>query len=634
MTTLPSIRLVLRTFSAGLVLAASVASAQPVGLFSGAPADAPAAAIPGHANRASARVGQLNPSVFAASQLSIELPDGRVLIADRERDERGPRGEMSWVGSFQDAPGTLLVLTRHQGAITGFFHHDDETYELQGSEAGVLLFQVDDAALPDEGEPVPVTSDAPDADALVNEEAAVAADALASGDPIVQDLLVVYTPASVATAGSVATLESKILSAISAANAAYVNSAINLRLNLVGMSQIAYTETGDMSTTLSRLRTVGDGHMDTVHGLRDSLGADLVALISNESNYCGIAYVMTSVSSSFASSAFSVTTQSCFSNQTLAHEIGHNQGNSHDRANGGSSAYAYSFGYRTCDNIAYTNGQSFRTVMGYSCSGTPRVNYFSNPQVFYNGAPMGVAYETNSSTAADNARSMRNTAATIAAFRSAPASTPPAAPTNLTGTATSFDRISLTWQDRSSDETGFTIERAVNGGSFSTRATLASNTTSFIDSGLSGSTTYHYRVRASNQAGASSWTNTASVTTPAAPVLPNSPSPATLTLSGSTAVVTWTNVSNEDSYRVTRETYNSRKRTWSATNYTVAANLTSFSQSLNSGTYRYSVRSVNAAGTSSPAIATCSGCGSDGSFTVGGGTTAKGRDKDRMPGKP
>jgi peptidyl-Asp metalloendopeptidase len=117
-------------------------------------------------------------------------------------------------------------------------------------------------------------------------------------------------------------------------------------------------------------------------------------MISEDSSACGVAYVMSSPSSGFASAAFSVTRQSCFSNQTLAHEIGHNQGNAHDRKNASSSAYPYSFGYRTCDNIAPANGQSFRTVMSYSCSGA-RVNYFSNPYVYYNGAPMGVAYETD-----------------------------------------------------------------------------------------------------------------------------------------------------------------------------------------------------------------------------------------------
>ena len=39
---------------------------------------------------------------------------------------------------------------------------------------------------------------------------------------------------------------------------------------------------------------------------------------------------------------------------------------------------------------------------------------------------------------------------------------PPAAPENLTATAVSTSRINLVWSDRSTDETGFTIDRATN----------------------------------------------------------------------------------------------------------------------------------------------------------------------------
>lgn len=588
--------------------------------------------IPGHAVRDRVQAGRPNPSAFRAGRILVDLPDGRQLSAHRTHEERGARGEVTWVGEFEDAPGSLLVVTRHRGVVTGFLHHGTETYELGVAADGrALLFQVDDAALPDEGEPIPVGDDSVEAAA----EADLAA-ASASGDVVVQDILLVYTAKAVARAGSAATLESKILNAVAAANSAYVSSAVNIRLNVVGLAQTSYTGDGDMALTLSRLRSTTDGYMDEVHTWRNQTGADLVALVSEDSGYCGYGYVMSSVSSSFASSAFTVTVQSCFSNQTLAHELGHNQGNSHDRANGGSSAYPYSFGYRTCDNIAYTNGQSFRTVMGYACSSSPRLNYFSNPDIFYNGAPMGVDYETSPSTSADNARSMNNTAAVTAAFRSPPATSAPAAPTGLTGSVTAHDAVSLNWSDQSSDESGFTLERAVATGSFTTRATLASSTKSFVDTGLTATTAYHYRLRAYNNAGTSAWSGTVSATTPAAPAVPASPTPATVALGGTTAAVVWTNVSGESSFRVVRATYNSRNNTWSTTSYTLAADVTSFSQSLSSGTYRYTVSAVNAAGASTAVVASAPGS-TDGSFLIGSTSTSSpkggGGSKDGGPGK-
>jgi peptidyl-Asp metalloendopeptidase len=622
----------------GLALLPDGALAQPAGepLLLDAITDA-SAPVPGHAVRSTAREGRFNTAALLASRVHVTLGDGRDLAAERREEVRGSRGETSWIGEFADAPGSLLVMTIHRGVVSGFLHHGADVYEIGTGRAGrVVLYQVDEDRLPGEGEPVPVTSgDAPDASA---DGVDVVAAVSVAGDVVAQDLLVVYTPKAVARAGSVATLESRILNAVAAANAAYTNSAVGIRLNVVGLAQTSYTETGDMGVTLSRLRSTTDGHMDEVHALRNQTGADLVALISDDGNYCGIAYVMSTVSAGFASSAFSVTNQTCFSNQTLAHEIGHNQGNAHDRANGGSASYAYAYGYRTCDNIAYTNGQSFRTVMAYSCSGTPRLNYFSNPRVYYNGAPMGVDYELDPARSADNARALNNTAGVTAGFRSAPATAPPATPASLTATTVAADRIALTWVDRSGDESGFLLQRAVGGGSFSDRATLGSNVTSFTDTGLTASTTYHYRVRAYNGAGASAYTDVASATTANAPVAPASPSPATVAVSGSTASVSWADVTGETGYTVLRETRNSKTGKWSGTTFSTGADVTVLTQSLAAGTYRYSVRAVNAAGASAYVTATCATCGSDGAFTIGGssggdtgsgGGGGKGNGKDK-----
>jgi len=75
--------------------------------------------------------------------------------------------------------------------------------------------------------------------------------------------------------------------------------------------------------------------------------------------------------------------------------------------------------------------------------------------------------------------------------------TVPAAPTGLTASAVSSSRIYLTWQDQSSDEEGFAVERRVEGSATFVRiATLPAGSHSFTNSGLAASTTYSYRVRA------------------------------------------------------------------------------------------------------------------------------------------
>jgi hypothetical protein len=87
------------------------------------------------------------------------------------------------------------------------------------------------------------------------------------------------------------------------------------------------------------------------------------------------------------------------------------------------------------------------------------------------------------------------------------------APSNLTATAISSSQINLTWQDNSSDETGFEIERKTGSGSYSQIATLGANVASYSDAFLSAGTIYYYRVRAYTAAGNSDYSNEASATT-------------------------------------------------------------------------------------------------------------------------
>ncbi|MBP6821474.1 MAG: carboxypeptidase regulatory-like domain-containing protein, partial [Acidobacteria bacterium] len=91
----------------------------------------------------------------------------------------------------------------------------------------------------------------------------------------------------------------------------------------------------------------------------------------------------------------------------------------------------------------------------------------------------------------------------------------PVAPTLLYSTVWSWDQVSLRWNDNSTNEDGFKIERCVgdNCTNFVPFATVAANTTSFTNTGLTGRTWYRYRVRAFNLAGESVPTNIESVLT-------------------------------------------------------------------------------------------------------------------------
>jgi len=77
----------------------------------------------------------------------------------------------------------------------------------------------------------------------------------------------------------------------------------------------------------------------------------------------------------------------------------------------------------------------------------------------------------------------------------------------------SNSQVDLSWQDNSSDEDEFRIERSVSGGSFTQIATPGPNVTSYSDTGLAAGT-YTYRVRACNGGGCSGFSNTATAQVP------------------------------------------------------------------------------------------------------------------------
>ena len=590
--------------------------------------------LPPQAARGTGLASTLNPGALGAPGLYFPLADGRVLHAQRQRvtDDQG-KGRKSWIGTIEDEPGSFVILTQARGVTTGFITHGAETFEIAPMRGGKhMIYEVDASRLP-QVEPVLLDGDTA-ADTGGTTDYGTGG-AVADGGHV-HDLLIVYTPASAARYGA-ATLESKIVAAVNAANQAYLNSGVNITLNLVGLQQVSYSEPAGISDALYDLRGTIDGKMDSVHALRDSLGADLVSLISENSDACGIGWAMRTESASFASSAFSVVYSSCLSQHSLAHELGHNQGNMHDRASTSSSgAFPYSYGFRRCA----TDGTGFRTVMSYSCNGASRVTQFSNPAVTYNGYPTGVSYEADPANSAENVRSMNLTADTVAAFRTASGGSPgggsttgpavPASPSALKAGAASTNAVTVSWSDNSADESGFKLERSSNGVDFSEIASLGANTTTFADNGLAAKTAYWYRVRAFNGAGLSGYSNTASVTTP--DVAPAAPAAVSATDNGDgSAAVNWLDASsNETGFEVRRETWDGRRSVWkgATTVGTVPAGVTSLVDMAGNGTYRYAVRAVSVGAASSyagPAEVSVTG----GPSKKGGAGGGKGRTKKK-----
>ena len=96
---------------------------------------------------------------------------------------------------------------------------------------------------------------------------------------------------------------------------------------------------------------------------------------------------------------------------------------------------------------------------------------------------------------------------------------PPAAPSTLTVQATTQNSVTLRWNDNSDNEDVFHLEQSLSSTSgFTQVAAPSANTTTSTVTGLAPGTRYYFRIRASNGAGHSAFSNVTDGTTSTPPV--------------------------------------------------------------------------------------------------------------------
>jgi hypothetical protein len=360
-------------------------------------------------------VSALDAASGAPGTLRIDLFDGRTLTVQRARvEQRGP-ANFTWQGTLPGHARGSALLTVVDGQVAGMLDTGDATpgtahkYVIEPTRDGLtLLREIDPAGFPEDhpggGEPVAPHAGVKSAVRGALEKPAPDASTKADSGATI-DVMVVYSNQTAAAAGSA--IGTQIQQAIDTANLVYANSGIATRLRLVHYEQVAYDESGDFPTDLSRLTNGSDGYMDNVPALRDTYGADLVSMFVENGQYCGYGWIGPS-----ASYAFSVVNRGCASaNYSFPHELGHNFGARHDTyVDAATTPYAYGHGYVDVaqawrDVMAYNNACA---AVGVSCV---RIGYFSTPALTYSGDPLG------SVSTADVVRVHNDNAVTVANFR-------------------------------------------------------------------------------------------------------------------------------------------------------------------------------------------------------------------------
>ena len=129
----------------------------------------------------------------------------------------------------------------------------------------------------------------------------------------------------------------------------------------------------------------------------------------------------------------------------------------------------------------------------------------------------------------------------------------PGAPSNLTATVVSNFHINIYWQDNSSQEDGFKVDRKTGaGGTYAQVGTAGADSTGYQDAGLTCATEYYYRVRSYNAMGSSGYAGEVNAATGTCPAAPSNLQAAAV--SASRVDLTWSdNSSDESGFQVERK---------------------------------------------------------------------------------
>ncbi len=408
--------------------------------------------------------GKRSPFWERSGRVLLPLPEGGQLVVRVAASEMMAPGRFTSTGEVEGAIGSRVVMAYNQGFLTASIETLDRTFVLRpATERLTQFFEVDPAQVGSCGGGLPPVVDASVlARAAARKQAASlpvtaasvrSENGAAGGEPMPVagaaegqaqaevHVLMAFTQSvksSLSASARLAAMQSECDAAIGKVNAAFASSEITARVRLVKVVQTQYDESlsagqSVLDDALTALQKPADGKMDELHGLRDTVGADVVCLIVNRETSggtIGLGYIMDSpsvVDGSFPAYneqyAFAAVQYNMVAGtEVVAHELGHVFGCAHARGDPGAGdggAFSYSYGHRFWGK----DGRQYRDIMAYD-PGT-RIGQFSNPNVL---APAPVSTATGvslgSADEANAALTIEKTAFELAAYRLQKVETP------------------------------------------------------------------------------------------------------------------------------------------------------------------------------------------------------------------
>lgn len=372
-------------------------------------------------------MSQVFDKTSPADHVQLDLFPGRSVTLDKSGfDPFMGGGTRLWsgtIGGFEDGHATLIM---DNNRLLGQIQYNGEIFRISPNAMGMHTIQ----EIAPESAPIEEANDfitVPPSQAAQQKTGNGFASLKSLVFPTRIRVLVMHTPAAKTEAlAAGTTIRDEGLLALGMANTALTNSKMAVYkfkwAGLRGFGSCSYPEPSSTSTVLFDV-TPWRPEVDTCvspHAVaqRDALSADMVAVIKGAGG-CGTAWYSSNGVSS--NSTFSVTARGCIFQHTFTHELGHNQGLTHDRfttGDVGTNQTAYNFGKAHWDAAT-----PFRTIMAYSnecsangvsCSRAP-VYTNTHPGGMWNGILTGRGLHL--SDPAVSRKKLKETWETIAAYR-------------------------------------------------------------------------------------------------------------------------------------------------------------------------------------------------------------------------
>jgi hypothetical protein len=354
---------------------------------------------------------QGTPPKNTTSAIIVPISATRQVTIQRVSVTNTSRGT-TWRGKVTESGENALLMWWKEGRLSGMFAYEGHIYTIVNAGEDVYaVIESDPAKLPSDHAAATSDSARPEDDGLADateDEAPISVTPFSEerrreleAKKVTIDLMMLYTKR--AASRYLQGPKDLIELAVEQANETFRNSGIpNVNLRLVHAQMIDYDE-ADGAKFDHLFRMVDKtGVFKDVGKLRDEKRADIVGLMLEDPKDCGLS---TRVGGS-ADEAYFVVHHSCAAlTISIAREVGHILGARHDRSiDKNDRPFPYGHGY--------VNGNKWRDIMSYnkSCNGCPRIPFWSNPRVMYEGEPTGTERE-------DNARVILEQSERVSKFR-------------------------------------------------------------------------------------------------------------------------------------------------------------------------------------------------------------------------